>query len=375
MVFILLLLSLSAQASDRACQSEIIKASKTISPMPPTNYQENSALCFAFSSMQLLNHFRCKTENRCNFGYTYQGGADELSIRDGLSIYHEKSVAEDFGTGGLPEKFLSRISAKGNLALESCAPLMQLSQLSLNSPGVDMYDLLRKLYSSYKKSNKTAACFISDEFPNLENQGTLLQEFLVDVQAALARQSEEEFLRQVTLPQRCEAQRNDLPKFSIETFTSTQPKKIKDKINSLIDQGIPFSFTHNIYRREQPSDPKVFFGAHAANIAGKRVQCCSGKCDLQYLVLDSSGVEPNERWEPASTVIRSILDLTEVDAFGTPEAAKKLSAKNYPGVLKPVVKIFHEVKQRDPTPAELKYFVDHLKGSNRAALVWLTPGK
>lgn len=341
--------------------------------MPPTKYQENSSLCFAMSSMQLLNHLQCTATARCDFGDPYEGGGDEFSIRDAVSAYYADSAAEEFGTGGLPGELLNIVLSKGKLAPEKCAPFSQFASLSLNNQGVNIYDLLRDLYAKFKISNQTAPCFISDQFPNLENQSLVLQHFMIDAQNALESQNEQEFLRKVTLPPKCEAQRRDLPRFSVQKFTSTNAKEIREKINSLIDQGIPLSFLHNIYRRLPSDDPKVFFGSHAANIAGKREQCCLGKCELQYLILDSSGVTPNERWEAAAVVIRSILDLSEIDAFSRPDQQANLSPQNYPAVLKPVIEKMHESLHREPTRSELSFLIEHLTAPNGEALVWIVP--
>jgi hypothetical protein len=297
------------------CEHPTIRALKTVSHMPPTRYQENSQLCFAMSSMQLVNRLSCVQTRHCDFGFVIDPGPDEFSIREAIREYYKSEDVKTFGQGGKPQVFLQKISKLGKLAPEICAPFAQLDSLSLSLPEQDMNEFLVKTYEDYKATKQSPHCYIATHLHNLQEQGLYLKTLTADIEDALMSQKLSDFMQKVMLPPRCESQRRNVPRFSVHGFDSENEGDLRKKIEALIDSDTPMTFGHNIYTRLPSSDPDQIIGAHDANIIGKREVCCGGKCESQYEVADSSGVTPTERWESQAVVLKSIQELGDVYRF------------------------------------------------------------
>lgn len=356
------------------CSNPVVHDLKMVSHMPPTRYQENSQLCFAMSGMQLINRMSCIQTHHCDFGFMFDPGPDEFSLRDALGEYYKDFDTKKFGQGGNPQLFLQTVSRLGKLAPEVCAPLVQLDSLSLSEPGVDINEFLEKLYNDYKAAQTTPACFIATHFPNLQEQGRYLKQFIADVQAALASEELSEFMQKVMLPPRCEGQRRAVPPFTVQNFETGSESALKQKIDMLIDRDTPLAFSHNLYTRVPSTDPDDILGAHAANIMGSRIACCGEKCENQYFVADSSGVTPTERWESQSSVLKSIEELNDVYRF-----VKNLQSPNPVPMKTPV--LIRRVLERAQVKTDRVFRIEdlHLKSAkltgDEPELIWLEPSQ
>jgi len=289
--------------------------------MPPARSQDGVNFCYAFSAVAQVQHIYCKNKpGGCKYSFFEpQEFDDRLSVIDAISLAKNGSLVEF----GRIRSTLEAIKANGALAKENCAPFDGFLQESsaLKGEKATVWQKLRGLYEKYRNSATKPpsqkiiiACTIAKEAKETANLKTDIQE----IAAALERQQFETFVKEVSLPKKCEYSRVSIPPFSVKTSESADPRVTAPIIAHKLIQGTPVgaSICTNM-------NDKKNCGGHFVVLSGIRERCCGKICKKQYRLYDSANVfwSNSERDDYFEPWVDSTIVLEKIRQFGVHKEA------------------------------------------------------
>src|ERR1035437_9512144 len=227
-----------------ACENREIKGEKIIEGMPPERSQDGQGFCYAYAAITVLEHRYCQEKGPCHFGAggeisEFNGKAlNKLSAKqfdalikslpnDQLSLL-DLITQDKIGEGGYARDLLQRIHIKGRIAKESCAPLLEIIKSSVRRSGKaeGWWRAYDRLYAEYRSSRPNIAnSEYQCRYENMIDQVLPGHASFATIRDALAKKTQQDFIRKMTLPAMCKAGRVKLPPFTVQTFGTSSTQK------------------------------------------------------------------------------------------------------------------------------------------------------
>ena len=256
---------------------------------PPVRDQGVYGLCYAHSSLLLLEHLRCSRS--ASPASCYQNAGSVLHLARFNTNNGERIVA-----GGYPGNVLENFRYNGaKLANESCAPYERWSDLAKISPPSDdsgeydyFHSMWQKLRANSSDDNKLCLALELKDAGFDQN----LQE-LITVINKVNEMSWKELRYKLLVPQSCFDQSIKYPDYDIRPYPSKGSdkkdfKSIRDQVFRSLSKGYPLEASFCAVK-----DANGVCGYHSATIIGQRHVCDLGQCRLQFRIQNSYG----ESWQ------------------------------------------------------------------------------
>lgn len=260
-----------------------------IKNLPPLRDQGVYGLCYAHSSLLLLEHLRCSRSSSPSTCYKNAGSVLHLArfnTQNGQRIV----------AGGYPGNVLENFRYNGGkLASESCAPYEKWSDLAKLSPPKDdsgeydyFYSMWQKLRENSSYDNKL--CLANELKDAGFNQN--IQE-LISVIDKVNEMSWKELRYKILVPESCLNQSMKYPDYEILPYPRKGTdkkdfKSIRDQIYRSLSKGYPLEASFCAVK-----DSSGVCGYHSATIVGQRHVCDLSQCRLQFRIQNSYG----ESWQ------------------------------------------------------------------------------
>ncbi len=221
-------------------------------------------------------------------------GSERFSPLDALAItnYGQGTFAAITSpgkavAGGYPFEVLEKVSRKGAIFKESCAPFDAAVTAGSKKAGVELQPpwlALRWIYDEYQKTRQLMVSCPIQPFADLAKQLANLQTSSEEIQRALSWREFTFFLKDAVIPKKCENERVKLPPYKANTLKNMDINVVSAKMDELLNEKRPFSMSlcHS-------NSMEKICGPHAVVIGGKRNICCGNSCREQWKVVDSAG--------------------------------------------------------------------------------------
>lgn len=256
--------------------------------LPPVRDQGRFGLCYAHSSILLLEYLRCgKTPNPTDC-YNNKGSVLHLSR------FHNTVSENKIKIGGDPRSVLTRFREQKKLATESCAEyddwkkldqLYKKERAELKVPREYKDEVDFFYYISMRMKQNTATqndlnCWAND----LQKAG--VNQNLQDIMSILSRGKDftwQELRYQLLVPKSCMGSMIQYPDYEIHSYPKYKEEKtfkgFRDFVYNALSQGLPV----------EASFKSSADGYHSATIVGQRHVCDSSRCEYQFRIQNSYG--------------------------------------------------------------------------------------
>lgn len=267
------------------CDSSYVE----IQHLPPLRDQGVYGLCYAHSSLLLLEHLRCS-----------QSASPANCYKNAGSVLHLSRFNTQKGqrivSGGYPGNVLENFRYNGaNLATESCAPYEKWNDLAKISPPTDdsgehdyFYSMWHKLRADSSDDNKLCQA--------LELKDAGFNQNLEELISIINRANEmswKELRYKILVPESCFHESIKYPDYEILPYPQRgidkkDFKSIRDQVYRSLSKGYPLEASFCAVK-----DSNGVCGYHSATIVGQRHVCDLGQCRLQFRIQNSYG----ESWQ------------------------------------------------------------------------------
>jgi hypothetical protein len=261
--------------------------------LPPVMDQGQYGLCYAHSSLLLLEHLRCSKSPNPSSCYSHKGSV--------LHLARFNSTYEDtIPIGGDPGSVLSTFHYKGRkLATSACAPYEKWKELDnkhkdeiktlvVPRDGSGEYDFFYYLWTQLKKDSSYDArlCWAN------EIMDTGLNQNVQDLMAVLDKSNEmswQELRYKILVPKSCLEKTINYPDYQLTSYPRNSRdkkdfKSIRDQIYRSLSKGYPVEAS---FCAQTNSNGEC--GYHSASIVGQRHVCDRSNCKLQFRIQNSYG--------------------------------------------------------------------------------------
>lgn len=256
--------------------------------LPPLRDQGRFGLCYAHSSLLLLEHLRCSNNPNPSECYNNKGSVLHLSR------YHNTATEERIRMGGDPRSVLTRFNQDKKLATEVCSEYEDWKKLDalykderkkLMMPDSERDENDFFYYISRRMKQNTATegdltCWANDLMKAGVNQN------LQDIMAILSRGKEvnwQELRYQLLVPKSCLKSMIQYPDYTTHIYPTYKDQKsfkgYRDFVFRALSQGHPV----------EASFKSSANGYHSATITGQRHVCDGAKCEYQFRIQNSYG--------------------------------------------------------------------------------------
>ncbi|MFP5491364.1 MAG: hypothetical protein ACLGG0_07675 [Bacteriovoracia bacterium] len=306
--------------------------------LPPVRDQGNYGLCYAHSSVMLIEYHRCsKSANPSN---CYRDAGSVLHLAR-FNSYYENSIQ----IGGHPGSVLNNFRHNGRkLSRESCAAYTQwqeveddfkakLGNASIPVTETSENDIFYRLWAQLRKHTGYEAreCWAQE----LINAG--LDQNLADVMNVLNKVKDltwQELRFQLLVPKQCLQNQILYPDFDLVKLESTTQKKrsfkeFRDQVFRSLKAGAPLeaSFCSSLNGQGKCN-------YHSATIIGQRHVCNRNDCELQFRIQNSYGKRWQENYDDGWVNAENLANLMAESSLGVmsllPKGAKLNNALTSP---------------------------------------------
>lgn len=260
-----------------------------IQNLPPLRDQGVYGLCYAHSTLMLLEHLRCSQSSSSSSCYKNAGSVLHLAR-------FNTNKGQRIVAGGFPGNVLEHFRYNGrDLATESCAPYEKWLDLGKTSPPADasgehdyFYSMWNKLRENSSHENKL--CLANELKDAGFNQN--IQE-LMSVIDKVNELSWKELRYKILVPESCFNESIKYPDYDILPYPRRGTDKkdfkgLRDQIYRSLSKGYPLEAS---FCAETDSNGNC--GYHSATIVGQRHVCDLNECRLQFRIQNSYG----ESWQ------------------------------------------------------------------------------
>ncbi len=260
--------------------------------LPPVLDQGSKGLCYAHSSLLLLDYLRCSKTSSPTSCYQDKGSVLHLARFD-------QAMGQEIEIGGIPGNVLSNFRYhKSKLAKEECAPYSKWFELDdLRREELNKLNLPSKLegdrdYFMYLSSRlegnvsyEDKTCF-ADEI--LGTGIKLNTEEIMNILNKSKEMSWKELRYKILVPESCLKNTISYPDYKIITYPRGKQKRdfkgIRDHVYRSLMKGYPVEAS---FCAEKDSDG--ICGYHSSTIVGQRQICNQQDCRLQFRLQNSYG--------------------------------------------------------------------------------------
>lgn len=263
-----------SSAASVVCDDTFVELQNT----PPIREQGSIGICYAFSSLLLLEHHKCAKESNPHSCYS----ANRASAVD-MSKHFKTKGENEISIGGDPLRVLSRFSTSRTLVNESCTHLDNWKKLGYK-PEYD--DFFHEIHAAIERgaSSDDILCFAKDL--NEKNFGPVddLYQTLLKAKNLTVGQLRSEVLYK----KNCSAPSINFPAYQVHTYPSRGAAKshqgILNFVKGNLDTSHPVEVSFCAVKDEQGK-----CGYHSAVITGMRNVCSAKECQVQYKIQNSYG--------------------------------------------------------------------------------------
>ncbi|MFP5384624.1 MAG: hypothetical protein ACLGHN_01000 [Bacteriovoracia bacterium] len=290
------------------------KSNIELKNLPPLRDQGRYGLCYAHSSLLLLEHLRCSNSPDPSSCYDKQGSVLHLA-----RFNHTRSE-ERIDIGGNPISVLSRFLDTKKLAPEKCAEYDDWKKLDqyqkeerkkLTLPDSErdeadyFYYISRRLKQNASFEEKS--CWANELVEAGINQN--IQDIMKVLNEGKGLEWQE--LRyQLLVPKSCLKEATSYPDYTLHTFPKYNEKKsfkgFRDFIFRSLSAGVPV----------EASFKASFDGYHSATIVGQRHVCDKLKCELQFKIQNSYGKSWQDIYDDGWVNAENLTELMEHQSMG-----------------------------------------------------------
>lgn len=270
---------------------------------PPIRDQGSIGICYAFSSLLLLEHHKCSKEANPQSCYS----SNRASAVD-MSKHFKTKAENEIRIGGDPITVLSRFSTQRQLVNESCTHLDNWKRLGYE-PQYD--DFFHQIHAAIEQgaSNDDILCYAQDL--NKQSFGTVddLYQTLLKAKNLSAGQ-----LRSEVLYKRdCTAPPISFPAYQLHTYPTHREKKSNQGILNFVKANLDSSNPVEVsFCAAKDENEKCYY--HSTVITGMRNVCSSRGCQVQYKLQNSYGRSwqdmHDDGWVNSTKINESIINTT-----------------------------------------------------------------
>lgn len=300
---------------------------------PPLREQGSIGICYAFSSLLLLEHLKCSEEKNPSQCYA-SNRASPIDMAKYLRTKGENEII----IGGDPQTVLARFSSDKKLVNEACASMNNWKQLGYQP---DYEDYFHQIHNAIINgaTQTEIQCFAQDlSGANLGEVSHLIHTLSQAKNLTLGQLRAE-----ILYKKNCTAPDITFPAYQTHSYPTRNEKKTNQGILNFVKNNLDINSPVEVsFCAEKNDQGKCFY--HSATITGMRNICSGNQCHVQYKIQNSYGRAWQEiyddGWVNSTLINESIintpgLDLNSVTRAGRPlpKTASYIAHTSRPNVM------------------------------------------
>lgn len=243
---------------------------------PPLREQGSIGICFAFSSLLLLEHLKCSEASDPSNCYSSQRG----SAVDMTKFLKPRS--NEVYVGGDPLVVLHEFSSTRKLVNESCTYLENWKQLGYEPQYLDFFHQIHKAIKD-GASNDEVRCYALNL--NEQNLGPVDELYATLLKAR--NMSVGQLRTAVLYKKNCTAPDITYPQYNLHTYP-TDHRKTHQGIFNFVKKNLEANSPVEVsFCAEKDDQGQCYY--HSTVITGMRNVCSQSKCTVQYKIQNSYG--------------------------------------------------------------------------------------